>query len=138
MKIVMYDFKTSADERGALSAVEGGKDIPFEIKRVYYIYSTKPEVRRGCHAHKSLKQVLVCMKGSCKILLDDGKERQEIRMDMPGKGLFIGEMVWREMYDFSPDCVLVVLASDHYDENDYIRDHVDFIKAAGHSRDHSP
>jgi len=135
MKIVTYDFKTSADKRGALSAVEGGRDIPFEIKRVYYIYNTKPDVRRGCHAHKSLKQVLICMKGSCKILLDDGRERQEVRMNMPGKGLFIGDMVWREMYDFSPDCVLVVLASDHYTEDDYIRNHDDFIEAANQSRD---
>ena len=121
-----------------MSAVEGGKDIPFEIKRVYYIYHTKPDVRRGCHAHKSLKQVLICMKGSCNILLDDGTERQEIRMDIPGKGLFIGEMVWREMYDFSPDCVLVVLASEHYDEDDYIRNYNGFIKAANQRRDNQP
>jgi len=134
MKLLTYDFKTSADERGALSVVEGGRDIPFEIKRVYYIYNTKPDVRRGCHAHKSLKQVLICMQGSCHILLDDGTERQELILEMPGKGLFIGDMVWREMYDFSPDCVLVVLASDHFNEADYIRNYDDFIRAANQRR----
>jgi dTDP-4-dehydrorhamnose 3,5-epimerase-like enzyme len=136
MKIVTYDFKTSADDRGALSVVEGGRDIPFEIKRIYYIYGTGPGIRRGCHAHRSLKQVLICMNGSCKILLDDGTERQEVPMDRPDRGLFIDEMTWREMYDFSPDCVVTVLASAHYDENDYIRNYADFMQAAGRLRGH--
>lgn len=135
MKTVTYDFKTSADERGALSVVEGGRDIPFEIKRIYYIYNTGPGIRRGCHAHRSLKQVLICMKGNCKILLDNGTERQEVLMDRPGRGLFIDEMTWREMYDFSADCVVTVLASAHYDENDYIRNYADFTKAVGRLRD---
>jgi dTDP-4-dehydrorhamnose 3,5-epimerase-like enzyme len=129
MKIVTYDFKTFADERGALSAVEGGRDIPFEIKRIYYIYNTVQDVRRGCHAHRSLKQVLICLKGSCKILLDTGMERQEVLMDRPGRGLFIDKMTWREMHDFSEDCVVAVLASAHYDEKDYIRNYADFTQA---------
>ena len=127
MKIEIIDFEIKGDERGTLIALEGNKNIPFDIKRVYYIFGTKEGVRRGFHAHKKLNQVLVCVAGSCKILLDDGKSKQDISLDNPNKGLLIESMIWREMFDFSPDCVLMVLANEVYDESDYFRDYEEFL-----------
>ena len=130
MNIKFIDFEIKGDERGSLVAIEELKDIPFEVKRVYYIFNTKNNVRRGFHAHKNLKQVAICIKGSCKFLLDDGKERvDEIVLNKPNKGLLIEEMIWREMYDFSEDCVLLILASEFYDESDYIRDYEEFLRS---------
>ncbi len=124
------DFQKLGDERGSLVAIEIGmeKAVPFEIKRVYYSYDTRSDVRRGLHAHKELKQVAICVSGSCRMVFDDGKIRQEQTLGSPEKGLLIDKMIWHEMYDFSPDCVLLVLASEHYDESDYIRDYDDFLK----------
>ncbi|TWI76914.1 WxcM-like protein [Desulfobotulus alkaliphilus] len=121
------DFAVRGDARGSLVAIEGGKNIPFEIKRVYYIFETKEGVARGFHAHKSLQQVAVCVRGKCRMILDNGRVREEAWLDSPSKGLFIGNMIWREMHDFSPDCVLMVLASEFYDEGDYIRDYDTFL-----------
>ncbi len=121
----------AGDQRGSLIAIEGSTTIPFSIKRVYYIFDTKEGVRRGYHAHKKLKQVLICVSGSCKILLDNGKEKKVITLDKPSRGFLLEPFFWREMYDFSSDCVLLVLASDHYNENDYIRDYSVFLDAAG-------
>ena len=95
---------------------------------MYYIYHTEQGVSRGYHAHKNLKQVAICVAGKCRMVLDDGKNREEVWLDCPTKGLVIEELVWREMHDFSEDCVLIVLASEHYDESDYIRDYEDFIR----------
>lgn len=128
MKIKKYIFKPHGDERGQLVAIEQLKHIPFKIKRVYYIYDTKEGVRRGFHAHKSLEQILICVKGNCKILLDDGKVKETVLLDKPNEGLYISNNIWREMFDFSPDAVLLVLASELYDENDYIRDYDKFLK----------
>lgn len=128
MEIKKYYFAPHGDERGQLVALEELKDIPFKIKRVYYIYDTKAGVRRGFHAHKCLEQILVCVSGSCKIHLDDGTESVEVELNNPNDGLYISNDFWREMYDFSPDCVLLVLASELYDEKDYIREYDDFIK----------
>jgi len=125
--IQMIDFQVLGDDRGSLVALEQGKEIPFEIKRVYYIFGTKAGVARGFHAHKALKQVAVCVSGSCRFVLDDGKCREAVVLDSPNQGLLIEHMIWREMYDFSEDCVLLVLASEHYDEADYIRDYDGFI-----------
>ena len=111
-------------------AIEQLRDIPFEIKRIYYIYDTLPDVRRGFHAHKKLKQVLVCTSGKCKILLDDGREKKTVMLDKPTEGLLVTGCIWREMYDFSPGAVLMVLASEYYDEADYIRDYDTFLKCA--------
>ncbi|MDA7818354.1 FdtA/QdtA family cupin domain-containing protein [Sulfurimonas sp.] len=122
------DFKTLGDERGSLIALEKDYNIPFNVNRVYYIFDTKDGVRRGYHAHIKLKQMAVCVKGSCTFVLDDGKKREEISLDTPNHGLLIEGLIWREMYGFSEDCVLVVLASEHYDEDDYIRDYEKFIK----------
>lgn len=126
MEIKIYDLQARGDDRGSLVVVEGNKDIPFEIKRVYYIFDTKMDVRRGFHAHKELEQIAVCVAGSCKFHLDDGKDQREVTLNSPSKGLYVGKRVWREMYDFSPDCVLMVLASEHYFESDYIREYEDF------------
>lgn len=121
--IKLIDFKILGDERGQLISLEGNKNIPFEIKRVYYIFNTKSGVSRGFHAHKELKQVLFAVKGSCRIRLDNGKIAEDIILNQPQKGILIDSFIWREMHDFSEDCVLIVLASQHYDESDYIRDY---------------
>ena len=128
--IKTINFKPLGDERGSLVALEGNKSVPFDIKRVYYIFGTKEGVSRGFHAHRNLKQVAVCVTGSCRFVLDNGKQKEEIILDSPLKGLVIGKMIWREMYDFSGDCVLLLLASEYYDEADYIRDYQKFLKAA--------
>jgi dTDP-4-dehydrorhamnose 3,5-epimerase-like enzyme len=127
MEVKLVDFQQHGDERGYLVAVEEGKEIPFQIKRVYYIYETAKNVRRGYHAHKSLQQILFCVHGACTIHLDDGKECAEVRLDKPYEGLYISNRMWREMYDFTEDAVLMVLASELYDEADYIRDYQEFI-----------
>lgn len=126
--IKWIDFPPLGDDRGSLVALEAGKTVPFAIKRVYYIFGTKQGVARGFHAHKNLKQIAVCVTGKCRMILDDGKTRQEAWLESPTKGLFIDDLVWREMYDFSEDCVLLVLASEHYDEADYIRNYDEFLR----------
>ena len=128
MSLVQWiNFSPLGDERGSLVALESGKTVPFEIKRVYYIFGTQPGVARGFHAHRKLRQVAVCVTGKCRMVLDDGKMREEAWLDSPNKGLVINEMVWREMHEFSSDCVLLVLASEHYDETDYIRLYSNFV-----------
>ncbi|MCO4781906.1 MAG: WxcM-like domain-containing protein [Candidatus Cloacimonetes bacterium] len=125
-----YDLQLLGDDRGSLVAIESTKTIPFETKRVYYIFNTKAGIRRGFHAHKELKQAMVCVSGSCKIELDDGQVKEIAQLDASPKALAIDPMIWHEMYDFSEDCVLIVLASEHYDESDYIRNYDSFIKEA--------
>lgn len=128
MQVVKYVFQAHGDERGQLVALEEKKDIPFKIKRVYYLYDTLPGVTRGYHAHKSLEQILVCIHGSCKIRLDDGHEKKVVALEKPYEGLYVSHAVWREMFDFSPDAVLMVLASELYDESDYIRNYDKFLE----------
>lgn len=127
MKYEIIELQIKGDDRGSLIAIEQNKDINFDIKRVYYIYGTKKGVRRGFHAHKQLTQLLVAVSGSCKVLLDNGKEKKEIFLDDPTKGLVINSLVWREMFDFSDGCVLMVIADQMYDESDYIRDYSEFL-----------
>lgn len=124
----LYNFQPHGDERGQLIALEENKNIPFKIKRVYYIYDTKENVRRGFHAHKNLEQILICVSGSCKIHLDNGFKTEEVILDNPSTGLYVANDMWREMYDFSHDAVLLVLASKLYDEADYVRDYKEFLK----------
>ncbi len=126
--IRVVDFNELSDDRGNLVVIEENKTIPFPVKRVYYIYNSSPEVERGFHAHKTLQQLAVCVAGSCTMLLDDGRAKEEVLMDSPNKGTMVEPLVWHEMRDFSKDCVLLVLASEHYDESDYIRDYDDFLK----------
>lgn len=129
MSLIQWtNFPALGDDRGSLVALEAEKTVPFEIKRVYYIFGTQQGVARGFHAHRKLKQVAVCVTGKCRMILDDGKKREEAWLDLPTKGLLISDLVWREMHDFSEDCVLLVLASEHYDEADYIRDYEEFLK----------
>lgn len=128
MEVKKYLFPPHGDDRGQLVAIEAMKDLPFEVKRVYYIYDTLPNVRRGFHAHRNLQQILVCVHGSCRIHLDNGHEQEEVLLDKPNEGLYIANDMWREMYDFSEGAVLLVLASEHYDEADYIRNYDEFKK----------
>ena len=127
LQTVKYVFQPHGDERGQLVALEEFKDIPFRIKRVYYMYDTGEGVVRGKHAHKSLEQILICIHGSCKIRLDNGHEKKVIPLEKPYEGLYVANNMWREMFDFSPDAVLMVLASQLYDESDYIRDYEEFL-----------
>lgn len=127
----LIEFPSLGDGRGSMVALESGRSVPFEIKRVYYIFGTKAGVARGFHAHKALKQVAVCVSGSCRMLLDDGVRKENVLLDSPLQGLLIGDLVWREMHDFSSDCVLLVMASEHYDEADYIRNYDEFIRTVG-------
>lgn len=120
------DLPTLGDERGSLVAIEAKDTIPFEVNRVYYIFGTQSGVSRGFHAHMALKQLAVCVAGKCRMTLDDGQVREDILLDSPEKGLLIEGLIWREMHDFSPDCVLLVLASEHYDEADYVRNYAEF------------
>ena len=126
----LLDFKTLGDDRGSLIALEENYNTPFAIKRVYYIFETKSGVRRGYHAHKYLKQLAICISGSCTFLLDDGKTKKDILLNSPNKGLLIEGLVWREMYDFSENCILLIIASEHFNEDDYIRDYDTFLKLA--------
>ncbi len=128
MQVIKYVFQPHGDERGQLIALEEWKDIPFQIKRVYYMYDTEHGVTRGCHAHKSLEQILVCIHGNCKIKLDNGTDTKVIPLEKPYEGLYVSNSMWREMYDFSKDAVLLVLASELYDESDYIRNYDEFRK----------
>lgn len=131
MQVVKYMFQPHGDDRGQLIALEEHKDIPFRIRRVYYMYDTAPGVVRGLHAHKSLEQILICIHGSCKILLNNGSEKKIVPLEKPYEGLYVANNMWREMFDFSPDAVLMVLASEPYDENDYIRDYDAFLHFIG-------
>ena len=128
----MYKYinlEIKGDNRGSLIALEDNSNIPFKIKRVYYIFDTKKGVRRALHAHRKLKQFIISVSGSCRIVLDNGYRREEIYLDTPTKGILLDKpLIWRELYDFSIDAVLVVLASEYYDRDDYINDYETFLK----------
>ena len=113
---------------GYLTALEENREIPFNIRRVYYVYNVPKEIKRGFHAHKRLEQVLICMSGSVKIKVDDANKKRIFGLNDPSKGLYIGPGIWREMYDFSQKSVLLILASDYYEESDYIRDYKKFLE----------
>jgi dTDP-4-dehydrorhamnose 3,5-epimerase len=115
-----------SDVRGTLVVLESGRDLPFAIQRVYYLYDTPPDADRGFHAHRRLQQLAIAMKGSCTFIVDDGVVREEVRLDSPTSGLLMPPMTWREMRNFSADCVLLVLASELFDEADYIRGYDEF------------
>lgn len=115
---------------GHLTPIECGQEIPFDVHRIYYIYGVDPEARRGYHSHQDLEQVLICLGGSVKILVKTPYEEQVIQLDSPTKGLYIGPMIWREMFEFSEHATLLVLASKHYSESDYIRDYAQYEQEA--------
>lgn len=131
MKVEKYFFQEHGDERGQLIAIEEKHDVPFEVKRIYYMYNTGKNVSRGHHAHRKLKQILICVHGSCEVVLDDGNERQRVILNKPYEGIYLSNTIWREMDNFSEDAVLLVLASDFYNEEDYIRDYDDFLRFIG-------
>ncbi len=126
MKIVKQHFHTNKNDTGSLTFLEAMRDISFMVKRIYYIYDIAKEARRGFHAHKELEQYLICIHGECTILLDDGSEVREVNLNSPSEGLYVGPGMWHEMHAFSHGAVLLVLASEYYDENDYIRKYQDF------------
>ncbi|ELA9193849.1 sugar 3,4-ketoisomerase [Vibrio parahaemolyticus] len=126
--IPLISFQKMGDERGSLISLEQHKNIPFDIKRIYYIFDTQSGLARGFHAHYDLEQVAICMKGSVTFLIDDGTTKETVTLSSPDVGLHIKGLKWREMHDFSEDCVLMVVASELYDEADYIRDYATFIK----------
>lgn len=126
----MFKFKQYTDKYGSLVPVEMSQDIPFSVKRIYYIYNVPGQIRRGFHSHKQLHQILICVSGSVKILVKTPQEEQVVMLDEPSQGLYIGPLVWREMYDFSDNAVLLVLASEHYDEDDYIRNYDMYLQKA--------
>lgn len=126
-KVETVFLQTHGDERGSLIALENGHNLPFDVKRVYYIYGTKSGVSRGFHAHKKLKQLLIAVSGSVEIHCEMNGEKTVHVLDRPDKGLLVEGMVWHTMENFSPDCILIVLADDIYDEEDYIRDYEQFL-----------
>ena len=128
MNYQLINMQIFGDERGKLVSLEGCKNIPFDIKRVYYIFDTLHDQNRGMHAHKNMEQIIVAMDGACQFILDDGKNKESVWLNRPDVGLYIGKNMWREMRHFSYGCKLMVLASDYYDEKEYIRDYDVFLK----------
>lgn len=128
--IKLLKFQDYTDKYGHLTPLEANGEIPFDINRVYYISKVEPEVRRGFHSHEDLEQVLICVSGSVKILVKTPYEEKIITLNDQTDGLYIGPMIWREMYDFSEHAVLLVLASKHYDVKDYIRDYEKYEELA--------
>lgn len=129
MKSISYEVKLDiiGDERGSLVVVEELDAIPFELKRIFYMYGNGPEIRRGFHAHRESKQMLVCVSGSCKVLTEGTDGLKTVLLDSPDKGLYLEGLVWHEMFDYSDDGVLLVMADRPYDESDYVRKYQDFL-----------
>jgi dTDP-4-dehydrorhamnose 3,5-epimerase len=123
----LHGLDVRGDARGSLIALENGKELPFDVARVYYIFGNRPGVERGFHAHEQLTQWAICVSGSCVMRLDDGTTRADVTLDRPDLAVEIGSLIWREMHHFSPDAVLLVLASASYDADDYIRDYDTFM-----------
>ena len=130
-KCKIIDLPKVAEARGNLTFIEGGRHVPFDIKRVYYLYDVPGGAERGGHAHKDLHQLIVAMSGSFDIVLDDGREKKRIHLNRSYYGLYVCPMIWREMDNFSSGSVCLVLASQLYDPDDYYRDYAKFIKALG-------
>lgn len=127
----LIELPKITDPRGNLTAVEGGTQIPFEIRRVYYLYDVPGGATRGGHAHKALEQLIIAMSGSFDVVLDDGKEQRRFHMNRSYYGLYVCPMTWRELDNFSSGSVCLVLASQKYIEDDYYRDHAEFLRATG-------
>lgn len=127
--IHMLEFYEKGDERGRLVVVEGMEDIPFEIKRIFYIYGSKDDVVRGQHANRRTEFVLINVAGTSKVRVKDGKGNEGVfSLNRPHTGIYLPNMVWKDMFDFSEDSVLLVLASEHYDADEYIRDYEEFCR----------
>lgn len=127
--VKMLEFPQRGDERGHLVIVEGMKDVPFEIKRIFYIYGSDTDVVRGQHANKKSQFVLINVAGKSKVKVKDGLGNEAVfSLNRPHTGIYLPQMVWKDMYDFSDDSVLLVLSSEHYDSDEYIRDYAEFVK----------
>lgn len=126
----MIPFKRISGSLGSLTAIEGNQDTPFDIKRIYYITGVPKDAIRGFHSHRKLEQVLLCLNGSVKIRIKTPFEEEIVELNENSCGLYIGHMVWREMFAFSPGAVLMVMASEHYTEDDYIRDYETYLDEA--------
>ena len=124
----LYDFPELGDHRGSLIVLDKHSGVPFTVKRVYYLFGAAEGVSRGFHAHKKLHQIAVCISGQCRMVIDNGLSRESIQLNSPFLAIDLPPMLWHEMHDFSTDCILLVLASDYYDEDDYIRAYKDFKK----------
>ena len=124
----LMELQAHGDDRGSLVAFQKGINSPFDVKRVFYIFDTKGDIARGCHANRHSQFLLVVINGSCRVKLDDGKNQLDILLNKPHQSLFIDKMVWKEMYEFSYNAVLLVLSSELYNEDEYIRNHAEFIK----------
>jgi len=127
----ILEFSEYGDERGSLVIAEGNMDVPFEIKRVFYMYGSDPDVIRGQHANKESEFVLINVSGSSKVKIDNGRENVIVELNKPRMGLYLSTMIWKDMYDFSSDSVLLVLASTHYDGSEYIRDYNEYLRIIG-------
>lgn len=127
----VIEFNDLGDERGKLVVIEGNESIPFDIKRVFYIYGSDDTVVRGQHANRESEFVLINVAGTSKVRITNGTEEFVVELDRPMIGVYIPKMVWKDMYDFSPDSVLLVLASTHYDGKEYIRDYKEYLKEIG-------
>ena len=123
MNYKLIKMNVIGDERGKLVSIEANKNISFDIKREYYIFDKLPDQEREKHAHKNLEQLIIAIDGACQFVLDDGKNRETVWLNRPDVGLYIGKNMWREMRHFSYGCKLMVLASDYYNEDEYIRDY---------------
>lgn len=131
-QVKQVSFSQRGDERGHLVVVEAMQDVPFEIKRIFYIYGSDKRVVRGQHANRKSEFMLINVSGQSKVLVDDGKGNKTIyHLDRPHVGIYLPSMVWKEMYDFSPDSVLLCLSSEHYDAEEYIRNYGDYIEEVG-------
>lgn len=119
----IIELPEMGDERGNLVVIEGNRDIPFKIKRVFYMYGTDSNMIRGSHANRKSEFVLINVAGRTKIKLDDGFSSAIVELNKPRMGIYIPKMLWKDMYDFSPDSVLLVLSNEHYDSSEYIRDY---------------
>lgn len=124
----VLQFSDLGDERGKLVVIEGSRAIPFDIKRVFYIYDSDSTVIRGQHANRESEFVLINVAGTSKVRITDGKEEFIVELNKPMMGVYIPRMIWKDMYDFSSDSVLLVLASTYYDGNEYIRDYKEYLK----------
>ena len=124
----LFEIQSFKDERGGLSVLEKNNNVPFDIKRLYYLYYTKKNQIRGVHAHKKLEQIIIAFAGKFEILLDDGKTKKTFSIDRPNLGLYVSPGIWREVYPLEENGVCAVLASRKYEEEDYIHDYKDFIK----------
>lgn len=129
-QVRIIDLPKVTDQRGNLTFVEGGRHVPFEIKRIYYLYDVPGGAERGGHAHKALQQLIIAMSGSFDVVLDDGAQKKRVHLNRPYYGLYVPTMLWRELDNFSSGAVCMVLASNLYDEQDYYRNYRDFLDAA--------